>query len=115
MSARSKMSHRVTTERDTAGTQRDAFNQPVTHLTSPLSKHPCYWQVRTEQFAADGDKLTAIASHLMLLPLKTDIQEQDRVTSVAERRGKSLKDTKLRVVAVVRREDHIQAMLEEYA
>ena len=64
---------------------------------------------------ADGDKMVAVATHTMLLPLGADIHENDRVTSVRDREGKTLKDTKLRVMAVVRRESHLETMLEEYS
>ena len=114
MGARSRMTMRCSTERDVAGAQVDPFNQPITTATAVLSDHPCYWQSKAERFVNDGDKLAAIASHLLLVPLETDLDEQDRVTAVKTRRGKSLKSTKLRVIALVQREDHIEAMCEEY-
>ena len=108
------MTMRCSTERDVASAQVDSFNQPVTTETAVLSDHPCYWQSKAERFVSDGDKLTAVASHMVLVPLESDFKEQDRVTWVKNRRGKFLKSTKLRVIAVVRREDHLEAMCEEY-
>ena len=111
------MTMRCATERDTASADTDPYGAPVTTvttLTQPLTSAPCYWQSRAERFVADGDKVVAVATHMLLLPLGADIRENDRVTSVRDREGKTLKDTKLRVMAVVRREDHLETMLEEY-
>ena len=115
MGARARMTMRCATERDTASADDDPYGAPVTTLTQPLTSAPCYWQSRAERFVADGDKMVAVATHTMLLPLGADIHENDRVTSVRDREGKTLKDTKLRVMAVVRRESHLETMLEEYS
>jgi len=109
------MTHRCSTERDEPGTVRDGFNHPVTAPVAVLSDHPCYWQSSSERFIADGQKVASVAAHMLLLPLDTDIKEQDRVTSIQDRRGRTLKGGKLRVLPLVRRETHLEAMLEEYS
>ena len=91
------------------------FNQPITSVVVPLQSHPCYWQVQRESFIADGRKVMALASHFMLMPQGSDIAENDRVTAVTDRKGRAFKSNTLRVMAVVRREDHLEIAMEEYS
>ena len=60
-------------------------------------------------------KLAAISDHLMLFPMGTDVQSQDRILSVTNRRGKVLVSQKLRVIAAVPRETHLEVSLEKYS
>ena len=109
------MTMRCATERDAEGTEKDAFNHPITTPTPVLSDQPCYWQSSSERFIADGEKVANVATHMLLVPLDTDIKEQDWVTSIKDRRGRTLKSGRLRVLPLVRRETHLEAMLEEYS
>lgn len=114
MVARSLMTMRVSTERDDPNGQRDDFNQSITSVITPLTNEPCYWQVQRERFVSDDNKLMAVAVHIILMPITADIKEQDRVIAIKDRRGRSLKSTKLIVKTVVRREDHQEISLDEY-
>ena len=114
MGARRRMTHRASTIRSTAGPQTDPFGNPITSEQPVLTSHPCYWQPQVERFIADGEKVITWTSELILFPVGTDIREADRVTAVTDRRGRSLSDTRLRIVAAVPREDHIEARAEEY-
>ena len=112
---RSRMTHRVTSERDARSVQQDAFGQPVTSLTQPLSAHPCYWQGRTDRYLDGGGKLVALGTHMLLVPIGTDIAVRDRVTGVTDRRGRALQTKRLRVVGVgPPRENHVEVAIEEY-
>ena len=113
MSARSFMTHRCDTERDVESAQRDPYNHPVIELRDINTALPCYWQVRTERLILDGDKAAAIAMHNMLTPLGSDLQEQDRVTRIYDRRDQTLKSETMRVLTMIRREDHLELALEE--
>ena len=107
------MSHRCDTERDVESAQRDPYNQPITELRDINTALPCYWQVRTERLILDGDKAAAIAMHNMLTPLGSDLQEQDKVTRIYDRRDQTLKSETMRVLTMIRREDHLELALEE--
>lgn len=109
------MTMRCDTTRNVAGSQRNRFNQPETTPTPILAGHPCYWQAQTERFIADGSKLVAFTSHLLLAPVGSDIDEEDFVTEVRNRRGKVLVSNRLRVLAAIPREDHLEVRLEEYS
>ena len=114
MGARSIMTMRCSTERDAESAEPNRYNKPVTHQTYPLTDSPCYWQSSSEQFVTSGEKLAAIASHMLLTPLTADVREQDTVTSITDRRGRTLKGERLRVMTVLRREDHLEIAAEEY-
>ena len=106
---------RCSTERQVESDAQDPYGQSIRTTATPLTAAPCYWQAQRERFVADGDKVVAVAEHLMLLPLTSDIREQDHVTAITDRRGRSLKSTRLRVMDVIRRETYQEVMLEEYA
>ena len=115
MAARARMTMRCSTERQANTGALTPFGQPVTGRVEPLTSGPCYWQAKTERFIADGTKVAAIASHIMLMPLAADILEQDHVLRIKDRRGRVLKDGRLRVMTVLDLEDHKEISLEEYA
>ena len=115
MNARTRMTMRCSSERQAATDERDAFNQPVTAPMRVLDEHPCYWQSRSEDFIANGDKLVSVAVHTLLLPLGSDIEEQDVITAVRDRIGRDLKTTRMRVLSALAKEGQIEARLEEYA
>ena len=113
MTARSFMTHRCDTERAVESAQLDPSGHPVTELRDINTALPCYWQVRTERLILDGGKAAAIAMHNMLTPLGSDLQEQDRVTRIYDRRDQTLKSETMRVLTMIRREDHLELALEE--
>ena len=53
--------------------------------------------------------------HNMMAPLGSDLQEQDRVTRIYDRRGQTLKSETMRVLTMIRRESHLELALEEVA
>ena len=57
----------------------------------------------------------SVATHMLLLPMESDILEGDIITGVTNRRGKSLVDFRLRVTAVAHRETHVEAGVELYS
>ena len=114
MSTRSFMTHRCDTERAVESAQCDPSGHPVTEIRDINTALPCYWQVRTERLILDGGKAAAIAMHNML-PLGSDLQEQDRVTRIYDRRDQTLKSETMRVLTMIRRESHLELALEEVA
>ena len=107
------MTHRCDTERDVISDRQNAYNQPVTELRDINTALPCYWQVRTERLILDGDKAAAIAMHNMMAPLGSDLQEQDRVTRIYDRRDQTLKSETMRILTMIQREDHLELALDE--
>ena len=111
--ARRRMTHRASTERPMPTGAEDPFGNAVTSVTNPLTDHPCYWQAQSERVVRDSSKHVSIAEHLILFPLGTDVQERDQIISITDRRGRPLKSTRLGVLPVLRREDHIEAEAKE--
>ena len=109
------MTHRLSSVRDVSGPDRDPFNRRLTAPTAILSSQPCYWQAQRGQFVADGQKLTSVSQEFVLVPVGTDIQSQDRITGITDRRGRVLNGDTLRVMVVVPREDHLEISLEVYS
>ena len=114
MTARSRMTHRARTVRDVAGGE-DPHGQATTSEDEINEALPCYVQPRMERLVLDGDKIAAIANYYMILPIGSDLKERDRVTRVANRRDDTLFSNRMRVLTIVRRENHLEAALEEVA
>ena len=114
MPARSRMTMRCRSHRNVDSGDKDGINQPITDFKPILTSLPCYWQVRNETFIADGDKLVAKAVHRMILPLGSDVEEQDVISDIRNRRGRTIKEGQLHIKSVLQREDHLAAVLEEY-
>ena len=114
MSIRARMTHRASTVRDVPAGSKNSFGQARTSVEPILTSHPCYWQAQTERFISDGSKVMALGTHFALMPLGTDVEEQDMFTEVVDRRGRSKNPDKLRVIAVVPREDHVEVSMESY-
>ena len=114
MSIRARMTMRASTVRDVPSPDTNTFGQSRTSVEPILARHPCYWQAQTDRVIADGSKVIALGTHFALMPLGTDIDEQDRFTEVVDRRGRSKNPDKLRVIAVVPREDHVEVSMESY-
>ena len=114
MSARLRMTMRCATTRQTPTGPSDDYGQEITAKTAVLSDQPCYWQVQSDRFLADGNKVMASGLHTLWLPRGTDITEQDMVINVNDRRGRALLAFRLRVVAAVNRETHVEVSAEAY-
>ena len=127
MSIRTKMIHRASVTRNivattdsTSGTDPfggpiNPFNIPTRELEPLHTALPCYVQVKMERRNVGADRLVSVAAYLMLVPLGSDLAQMDIVTRVVNLRGDSLFDFKLRVIDLIRRESHLEAMLEEYS
>lgn len=114
MSIRSKMVHRAAVERD-VGTSTDSLNQLSPDRQQINAALPCYVQTKMERIIADGNKFMALATYTMWAPLDADLKEEDVITRVVNRRGQEIFGNRLRVKPVVRRETHLEAVLEEYS
>ena len=55
-----------------------------------------------------------IGTHIMLVPTGADLKEEDRVTTVKDRRGRVLVSEPQRIVGLIPLETHMEAALESY-
>lgn len=127
MPARDRMTMRAVVHRQavattdfTAGTDPfgvpiDPYGVPTTEAQLLHSAMPCYVQPTIERTIADGEKVLAVATYLMLAPLGTDLTQEDRITEVSNGANRNLFGRPLRITALVRRETHLEGSLEEYS
>lgn len=107
------MIHRAEVERDGAlGT--DSWGNPnepdwATHITSL----PCRTWFDSEREVFDGNKSAAIENRKVIVPLGTDITEDDRIAQVTDRLGSVLFTGPAKIESLGRRADHLVLMLEE--
>ena len=141
MPIRSRMTHRAIVERD-LGTALDPYGARVPSIapiyggaalglnwgTHPLhwgahrlewgstlsSALPCYVQPKMERTVTSEGKFIAVTMLRIWAPKDADLQNEDTVIEVADLRGSVIYEGKLRVTALVKRETHLDGMLERY-
>lgn len=143
MSVRSRMTMRATTERNVV-TGYDIYGSPITALQEVYSNRdsvalhwgdhaltwgdhplewgggtdgllPCYVQASVERSITDDERLLIFTTYLLLVPKGADLLEEDVITQVDTRRGNIIFDSRLRLTTLVRRETHLEGVLEQYA
>ena len=103
---------RATVQRDTA-TGTDGFGMPnAESFTAHLASLPCWVYTKGEREIVDGTKTAILADHKMLVPIGTDITEDDRVTAIKDRLAANIIANTMRIHAVIRRATHLECQLE---
>ena len=93
----------------------DPYGAPQTTLhEAGVASFACFVQPRTERTITGDGKLVVFATAVLWAPLDSDLSPEDVVTEVTNRAGRVIDSTRRRVVGIVRRETHIEAMLEAY-
>lgn len=107
-----RMTYRAAIERDSAsGT--DKFKQKVAPIFAPLATVQC-WAWSTTRREQIGTEKNAVLEDLrMIVPLNTDITENDRIASIKDRRDRVKFGGPLRIEAVVRRVTHLEVVLDK--
>ena len=115
MTARARMTMRATVQRDSA-TGSDGWGQPnAVSWAAHLPSLACWYWTKDEREVIDGVKTAILANHTMMVPLGTDITEDDRVTAIKDRLAGNLISNAMRVHAVFRRRTYLHVALEEVA
>jgi hypothetical protein len=109
------MTMRATVQRNTpAGT--DGFGGPGAAVwANNLASQRCWSWAEKEREVIDGTKSVLLADHKMIVPLGTDITEDDRVTAIQDRLGANIIANTMRIHSVLRRANHLVCTLEEVA
>ena len=109
------MTMRATVQRNTPAGE-DGFGGPgAATWGSHLASLPCWAYTKGEREIIDGDKTVVLADHKMMVPLGTDVTEDDRVTAIKDRLAVNIIANTMRIHSVIRRTDHIEVGLEEVA
>ena len=117
MPARNRMVHRAAVSRAGESDPFDTFAAPPDDVDvyGAAALLPCYVQPKMERTLAETGRFFAHATYRMLAPLGSNLQEEDRITEVVNKRGIVLFEDVLRVAALVKREGQLEAVLESYA
>ena len=110
---RTAMRHRAYVSRNVDGA-RDPYGAYVPAKGDDSVTLPCYWQEQVARTSTSSGKLLAVRDDLLIVPRGADLQEEDTITRVEDLAGQVLLAGKRRVTAVVKRETHIEAVLEGY-
>lgn len=115
MAARGAMNMRAAIERDANAGMTDPGGQPVPPDFQPhLSGLPCRtWFEQREEITQDIRKNIVIEERRMVVPLATDIIEDDRVVQVTDRLGSEIFSGSARIESVGRRQDHLALLLQK--
>jgi len=109
ISSRVALRHRCTIERDAAST--DTWGNPDTpDWQAHLADVPCRVIVDAGREPVDSDRTVVVVDLRLIVPLSTDVTEQDRVSEIVER-GSDYTDGPLGIEAVLRRRTHLELLL----
>ena len=113
MSTRQRMVHRTTIERN-GNLAPDAYGQPDAPAWYPhITGQSCYfWEPSSQRGEQMNERNADIYSHRLLLPLGTDITEEDRINGVTDRHGATISDGVFDIKQIVRKPDHLRLVLE---
>lgn len=119
MTARNAMYHRCTIERDAShsgptpddwGNDQPAVWQDVATQTS-IS---CRFWYDDSATIMDGERRILTTSRMLLLPIDTDVTDDDRIGDITDRRGRVLAKGPMRIDSIGPHErDHLVAKLVE--
>lgn len=110
--ASGRMTHRATVENKTSsGTDALGHNVPETYGSPDVVSCFAWSTARKEHIGAD--KIGTLEDIRMIVPIGTAIVESDRVTQILDRRGRTVYGGPLRVEAVIRRQTHVEVVLDK--
>ena len=88
MTMRSLMRHRATVSRRDPGDTRDGLGQPIHSNVELHDNLPCRAWSQGSKLIINVDKTVNIGRHAMIVPMGTDILEEDVVTRIRDRRDR---------------------------
>lgn len=108
MTARNSMTHRCQIDRNAAlEGAPDPYGSPATPQWALLTTGvPCRWWFEGTRTVLDGGSQKEVSRRKLIVPLETDVTEDDRVAWVHDQRGRELADGPMRIDSVGRRADH---------
>jgi hypothetical protein len=111
LSSRIGFRHRCTIQRDANAATDDGWGNPQTPDWQDNSTDvPCRVVVDAGREPVDSDRTVVLVDMRLLVPLDTDVTEDDRISEIQER-GADYVDGPLGVEAVLRRRTHLELAL----
>lgn len=113
MSARNSMTHRCDIQRNSSlGGNTDPWGNDAADDWGPhLTDVSCRFWFRDAQTIYDGQKQVELTTRMLILPLETDVTEDDRVLNVRDRRDRELADGPMRIDSIGNRDGYIVLVL----
>ena len=115
MSIRGRMTMRAAISRNVGTGASDPYGQPVRSSAEVSSILPCYIQPASERTLTNEGKFLSVTMLRGWFPPESGVENEDVVTEVRDRAGRVLHEGRRRVISLVKRETHLDAILEEYA
>jgi hypothetical protein len=109
------MTHRCLIERDAARLQSpDPYgNSGLPDWETHLENVPCRWWFEGVRTQVEGAKELEISTRKLVVPLETDVTEDDRIAWVHDQRGRELADGPMKIDSVGHRADHLVLKMVE--
>lgn len=105
--------HTCTVERNTAAGTDSWGNPEPPGWTAHLAGQPCrFWTEAGREAVADTTTIVVVETMRLLLPVGTDVTEQDRVSAVTDAGG-VIAAGPVGIRAVLARPDHLELVLVE--
>ena len=111
MTARSRMTQRALVERQTAGAVDDSGNPSPGTWATHIAALACWLYGSTEREAVTEETTAVVTDLRLLVPLRADITEQDRIRQIVDRRGTVIEPGVLGIETVLRKRGHLQLTL----
>jgi hypothetical protein len=116
VASRLSLIHRCTIERDdnAGSTSADGWGDPPdwqAHLTDLACR---WWTSGGRETVTDKDTTVAVDSQMLIVPLDTDVTEQDRVNDITYR-GVAITGGPIGIRAVNPKKDHLELILMRIA
>lgn len=107
-----RLTMRAIVQRNTAsGT--DAWGQPVAPIWSTVATLSCFTWSNASRELVDGDKTAMIEDMRIMVALGADLQEDDEISAITDRKGNVLIPGRLKVEGPVQRKHtHQEAALK---
>lgn len=111
ISSKLSLTHRVTIQRNAHGASEDSWGNPEEpgwedHLTDL----PCRVWTASGQEVIDPTTVVVMENMHLLLPIGTDVTENDRISAVTYR-GATIAAGPISIRAVMQHQDHLELML----
>lgn len=107
-----QMIHRATIERDGATGATDWNGEPAPVFAAHLSDVKCFAWSQSRKEVLDAEKTTVLETLRCIMPLSTDVIEEDQISVIANRVGTTLLAGPLRIESIQRVHTHLELILQ---
>lgn len=111
MTARSRMKQRALVQRYTPGLPDDYGNPLPGTWATHIAALACWLYGSTEREAVAEERTAVVTALKMMIPLSADVTEQDRISTVVDRRGTVIEPGLLHIETILYRRSHRELTL----